>query len=253
GVEIHAYCWMSNHFHLVVNCPEGNLSRFMQRFEQQYVLKHNRAIGRRGPLFISRFGAFPIGLEDADADDGGLVVARYVHRNPLDIVPLARLSAYPYSSYGVYLGERPAPDWLRTDVLSDMFGRRTSSLREFTERARPSDRTPAAGRRHEPYLIEQIIAAAALVSGVSVADLLTPTSGTIRRDRALSAVLVDSFRPDSARPPSEVLGVGSRRAFHRLVAKGRALRGSDPAFAEAFDRARSVLWTTVLQPELVAA
>ncbi len=190
GIEIHAYCWMSNHFHLIVNCPNGQLSRFMQRFEQQYVLKHNRAIGRRGPLFISRFSSFPIGITDHDPEDGALVVSRYVHRNPLDIVPVAKLAAYPYSSYGVYLGLRRPPPWLRTDVLGDLFDTCTFGLHTFTERNHPGDRTPAAGRRHRPFGLDQVLSAAASVAGVTVNALIKPSGGASRRDRALAAALV---------------------------------------------------------------
>ena len=244
---------MSNHFHLMVNCPNGNLSRFMQRFEQQYVLKHNRAVGRGGPLFISRFGAFPIGLEDVDADDAGLLVSRYVHRNPLDIVPLRELSEYPHSSYGVYLGHRSAPEWLTTGVLSDLYARSTSSLRAFTERPHPSDRTPAAGRRHRPFSVDQVLEASATTSQVSICELLTPTRGAVRRDRALAAALIEHLRPTSERPLSDVFGVDSRRSFIRLVAKGRALRGSDPSFDGEFSRALSLLWQAGEKSQLDAA
>ncbi len=242
GVEIHAYCWMDNHFHLIVNCPDGNLSRFMQHFEQQYVLKHNRAIGRSGPLFVSRFSAFPVGLDDDDPDDGVCVLARYVHRNPLDVIPIEELAGYRYSSYGIYLGLRTPPDWMRTDVLHDIFGRSSGSLRTFTERSHPSDRTPRAGRRHRPFHIDDVLAAVATTMGVTVDELCTSTTGRQRLDRPLAAALVGRLRPTSEADLREVFGVDSRRSVQRLIAKGRALIGSDESFARRADRAMDLLW-----------
>lgn len=242
AVEIHAYCWMDNHFHLIVNCPDGNLSRFMQHLEQQYVLKHNRAIGRTGPLFVSRFSAFSIGLDDQDPDDGARVVARYVHRNPLDIVPIEKLADYAYSSYGVYVGVRMAPIWLQTDVLDGIFGRSSDAWRSFTERSHPSDRTPHAGRRHRPFHIDDVLAAVAATMGVTVEELRTSTTGGSRFDRPLAAALVARLRPTSETDLPEVFGVETRRSVQRLMAKGRALIGSDETFARAADRAMALLW-----------
>lgn len=222
--------------------PDGNLSRFMQRFEQQYVSKHNRAIDRTGPLFVSRFSAFPVGLGDHDADDGARVLARYVHRNPLDIVPIDELSGYPHSSYGVYLGLRSAPDWMHTDVLAEIFGGSSGSLRSFTERPHPSDRTHRAGRRHQPFHIDEVLAAVAATMGVTVDALCTSTTGVRRLDRPLAAALVARLRPTSESDLDDVFGVDSRRSVQRLIAKGKALLGSDETFARAADTAMALLW-----------
>lgn len=227
---------MDNHFHLIVNCPDGNSSSFMQRFEQQYVLKHNRAIGRSGPLFTARFGSVPIGADDHDADDGGLIVSRYVHRNPLDIVPVNDLARYPHSSYGAYLGVLPTPDWLRTDILSQVYDSRTCCLRTFTERPHESDRTPAAGRRHQPFLLTEVLVAVAAEMNVSVEKLPTPTPGLRRLDRTLAVELVARLRPTGEQDRSRVFGV-ERRTVQRMVSNEKALLATDVEFAVSDARA----------------
>jgi REP element-mobilizing transposase RayT len=112
GIEIHAYCLMGNHYHLLLHCPHGGLSTFMQQLSSSYTRIVNDRLGRDGPLFRGRFHSVPVLSE--------LQIARaaaYIHRNPIDIVPLAALSAYRWSSYGVYLGGRSAPSWLTRSMV----------------------------------------------------------------------------------------------------------------------------------------
>jgi REP element-mobilizing transposase RayT len=80
GVEVHAYCLMSNHFHLLVHCPSGGLSPFMQHVAAVYTRAFNERHGRDGPLFRGRFHSLLV-------HDGRYVItaARYIHRNPLDL------------------------------------------------------------------------------------------------------------------------------------------------------------------------
>lgn len=117
GVRVHAYCLMTNHYHLLLECPDGGISEAMHLVGSVYVRHTNERIGRDGPLFTDRFYAKPV-TEDAYA----LRVVRYIHRNPLAFVPLDRLREYRWSSLRDYLGARPAPGWLEIDTVLEMFG-----------------------------------------------------------------------------------------------------------------------------------
>jgi REP element-mobilizing transposase RayT len=108
GVVVLAYCLMDNHYHCVLQCPNGGLSEAMQRLGSLYTRHVNDRLGRDGPLFRGRFASRQI------ADGPYLLAAcRYVHRNPLVIEGIDDPADYRWSSHRTYLGLRPTPPWLR--------------------------------------------------------------------------------------------------------------------------------------------
>ena len=124
GVEVHAHCLMTNHFHLLVRCPEGGLSDFMHDVSAQYARYANDRKGTDGPLFRGRFRSL---LVDTDAYLSA--VGRYIHRNPKDLPGEMDLVEYRWSSLRCYAGRSPAPDWLTTSVLSAPHGNSEAYLR----------------------------------------------------------------------------------------------------------------------------
>ena len=94
--QVHAYAIMTNHFHLLVTTPLGNLSQGMHALQSGFANKHKVFRGSIGHVFQSRFGSdhYPIGpLAGRKLD--------YVHLNPVraGIVTLDELADYPWSSY----------------------------------------------------------------------------------------------------------------------------------------------------------
>lgn len=112
GIEIHAFCLMPNHFHLLVHVPNAGLSAFMQRLGSQYTRHVNDRRGSDGALFRGRFRSIVV-----DEASYRSVVGRYIHRNPIALRADAGPSSYRWSSLRHYLNEAEAPSWLRTDVL----------------------------------------------------------------------------------------------------------------------------------------
>ena len=126
-VEVHAWCLMDNHYHLMVRTPEGNLGRAMRHLNGVYTQHFNRRHGRDGALFRGRYKAVLV-----EAEVYWTHLSRYVHRNPLEAGALADLSAYPWSSYPAYVGKAARPKWLVTDAVLERFGN-GAAYRRFVE------------------------------------------------------------------------------------------------------------------------
>jgi len=162
GLRLHAYVLMENHYHLLVQTPQANLSQAMQWLQVSYTVGFNRRHRRAGHLFQGRFHA--VVLEPS----AGVEVSRYVHLNPVRIEQLGlgkpgrqraragmggptdsklvaerirRLRAYRWSSYRSYAGLGQGPSWVtRGDVLKMLGGRagdgpRRRAYRQFVEEA----------------------------------------------------------------------------------------------------------------------
>lgn len=114
GWRVHAYVLMGNHFHLLLETPQGLLSRGMHWLQTTYTNRFNRRHKLSGHVFQGRFKASVI-----DPEEGGhfATVADYIHLNPLraGLVDLRHedLSAYPWSSLTQYgVGARARCSWL---------------------------------------------------------------------------------------------------------------------------------------------
>ena len=118
GFQAHAYCLMRNHFHLVVETPNGNLVAGMRWLLSAYTLRFNPRHKRFGHVFSGRYKALVV-----DGSGSGYLrtVCDYVHLNPVRaglLKPQERLLEYPWSSFAYYLAGPPhRPAWLRVDRL----------------------------------------------------------------------------------------------------------------------------------------
>lgn len=118
GWEVHAFCLMPNHFHLVVETPRANLVAGMRWFLGTYTARFNRRHKVFGHLFSGRYKSL---IVDGSGTGYLKTVCDYVHLNPIRarlLLPQQRLAEYRWSSWPEYLkppGKRPA--WLRVDRL----------------------------------------------------------------------------------------------------------------------------------------
>lgn len=123
GWQVHAFCLMSNHFHLVVETPQPNLVAGMKWLLGTYTMRFNRRHQECGHVFSGRYKSLIV----HGSGHGYLkTVCDYVHLNPVRAHLLRRrepLESYLWSSYGQYLqapGQRFG--WLRTDRLLGEWG-----------------------------------------------------------------------------------------------------------------------------------
>jgi REP element-mobilizing transposase RayT len=113
----HAYCLMTNHYHLVAETVEGNLSQGMRHLNGVYTQASNRRHGRTGHLFQGRFKGILV-----DRDAYLLELTRYVVLNPVRARMVEAPEHWPWSSHLAMIGDAPAPRWLAVDALLSQFG-----------------------------------------------------------------------------------------------------------------------------------
>ncbi len=113
-----AYCLMDNHYHIVVETIEGNLSKGMRHLNGVYTQQFNRTHGRVGHVFQGRYKAILV-----DKDSYLLMLSRYVVLNPVRAGMVKSAGAWPWSSYRSMVGRVQRPPWLETDGLLSQFGK----------------------------------------------------------------------------------------------------------------------------------
>ena len=114
GARVHAYCWMPNHIHLLVQVSDAPLGKLLMRIASRYARKHQRQLNTTGHLFERRYHAVLV-----DADAYLLTLLRYIHLNPVRAGLVTDPSAYPWSSHHEYLGRRRVP-WVCTQFALAM-------------------------------------------------------------------------------------------------------------------------------------
>ncbi len=132
GVLVAAYCLMSNHYHLLVQTPAGNIARVMRQVNGVYTQRYNRRRGLEGQLFRGRYKSILV-----EEDSYLLELLRYIHRNPVRAGFAERVADYPWSSHHGYVSKAKEWAWLYKDQLLGMFSsaatRAGRAYREFVE------------------------------------------------------------------------------------------------------------------------
>lgn len=114
----HAYCLMGNHYHLLIETPEANLSAGMRQLNGLYTQAFNRRHARVGHLLQGRFKAILV-----DKDSYLLELARYIVLNPVRARMVTHPKAHPWSSYRATAGLASGPAFLTRDWLLRQFAR----------------------------------------------------------------------------------------------------------------------------------
>ena len=122
----HAYCLMNNHYHLVIETPDGNLSKGMRQLNGVYTMRFNRRHGSVGHVFQGRYKAIVVQKESHL-----LEVCRYVVLNPVRVKVVEAPERWRWSSYRAAAGMEKAHPCLTTDWVLGQFGskRRTAEKR----------------------------------------------------------------------------------------------------------------------------
>lgn len=126
GVKIHAYCLMSNHYHLLIETPQANLSRGMQCINSGYTTYYNLKQKRAGHLFQGRYRAILV-----EKDVYLQELSRYIHLNPVRKKIVENPEEYQWGSYQYYLGRnKKIPEYMEIKTILELFGNK-ERYREF--------------------------------------------------------------------------------------------------------------------------
>jgi REP element-mobilizing transposase RayT len=101
AARVHAYCWMTNHLHMLVQISDAPLGQLMLRIASQYARAVQRRLETTGHLFERRYHAVLV-----DADAYLLTLVRYIHLNPVRAGLVTAPAAYTWSSHRIYLGDQ---------------------------------------------------------------------------------------------------------------------------------------------------
>ena len=112
----HAYCLMSNHYHLLIETPDANLSKGMRQLNGVYTQSYNRRNNKVGHLFQGRYKAILV-----EKEVYLLELSRYIVLNPVRAEMVRSAKDWPWSSYRSVVGQADSPTWLNVEWLLAMF------------------------------------------------------------------------------------------------------------------------------------
>ncbi|WP_139558803.1 transposase [Methylotetracoccus oryzae] len=122
---LYAYCLMGNHYHLLLETPEANLSHGMRRLNGVYTQAFNRRRGWSGHVLQGRYKAILV-----DRDAYLLELCRYVVLNPVRAGIVSEASRWPWSSYRATAGLASRPNWVAADAVLALFGAERAVARD---------------------------------------------------------------------------------------------------------------------------
>ena len=125
--SIHSYSLMSNHYHLMIETPDGNLSKGMRQLNGVYTQKYNRQNNKVGHVFQGRFKGILI--------DGGaylMELARYIVLNPVRAHMVRSAKDWRWSFYRATIGAVQCPEWLDREWLPGSFAKcQSTAIKSF--------------------------------------------------------------------------------------------------------------------------
>ena len=186
NIEVHAYCLMTNHYHLLLKTPEGNLQRAMRHIGGVYTQRYNRLKGCDGSLFRGRYKSILV-----DCDEYLLHVSKYIHLNPIEAKLVDALDEYQWSSYPAYVGKRKTENWLYTKDVYDQLAFKRMRAKRYRiyveERGNDDEIVMFYGKQRTP----PVLGSSSFVDQISKLRNGEVSIEISRKDRVNSAPSID--------------------------------------------------------------
>jgi len=117
--SVHSWCQMTNHYHLLIETPDANLSKGMRYLNGVYTQKFNRKHSRVGHVFQGRYKAILV-----DKNEYLQELLRYIVLNPVRAGMVEGAEDWDWSSYGVTAGISHCPSWFDREWVLSSFGKK---------------------------------------------------------------------------------------------------------------------------------
>jgi len=125
GITMHNYCLMSNHYHLLIEITQENLSKFMRQLNMNYAIYFNKKYKRVGHLWQGRFKSWYV------TDEAYLyTLMLYIEQNPLKANMVKELEEHPYSSYHYFM-EKEIPECLQNAWIVQHYKKDKEAIKAF--------------------------------------------------------------------------------------------------------------------------
>lgn len=147
GITIHNYCLMSNHYHILLEIQNENLSKFMRQLNMNYSIYFNKKNKRTGHLWQGRFKSWYV------TDEAYLyTLMRYIEQNPLKANMVKDIAEYPYSSYHYFLNYNEIPECLRQSWVAKNYKEDKAAIKAFL--SEPVDMSQLQALKKASSLVE---------------------------------------------------------------------------------------------------
>ncbi len=184
-IEVHSYCLMSTHYHILLRSPEGRLADAMQRIQLAYSRWFNRSRRRDGSLVRGRYGSKPVRTLSYRR-----VLVRYIDNNPVSAHLWKTPSAYAWGSARHY-SEPTGPPWLEREWVESEVASNCES-----GRFRPERYEETLWVRRPAELRQLVEARMAHDDGKDpLDDIVSTSSPATRQWMVRKAILADGTRP----------------------------------------------------------